>query len=352
MAYLNRTIVFSNSKLKSSFRFEDNFQVLPLNMEVKPQNQCARHFPIILEFSIDDNEIDRYERLKYSTALYNRQKEIINLLSCLTNHRFFSYDTSMNGWGIGVPNKPIEKITKEEFDIFNKQESCWYISGYFYRGLKKDMIINRFSDYSPKAILKEARMHEYYINNPIDDYQHEICFPNTLPTALHFYYGLSENIRRKVNSSIYLACDGMDISAHKRSLSFLSYISAIEGLIDLDVNEDEIEFECGSCKTIKSSPYKCPVCGRPIWGIKQKFVNFLSKYVSMTEKSQKKYKKIYDLRSSITHTGQLFLGDYNMSFNEERKEKDENDWLMRLETLQLFRIALDSWLRDPQKKKQ
>jgi hypothetical protein len=36
----------------------------------------------------------------------------------------------------------------------------------------------------------------------------------------------------------------MDISSQKRSLSFLSYVSAIEGLVRLEIDDDEIPFEC------------------------------------------------------------------------------------------------------------
>lgn len=152
-----------------------------------------------------------------------------------------------------------------------------------------------------------------------------------------------------MDSCIYLACDGIDISANKRTLSFLSYVSAIEGLIGLEIGDDEIQFECGSCKSIKYSPYECPECGRPIWGIKQKFVNFLSKFVAGSEKSKKIYRDIYNLRSKITHTGKLFSSDYELSFYDSKIDQENRDWLMRLKTLQLFRISLNNWLRYPHK---
>ena len=351
MEKIYKIIAFSNSILKTSFRFEDRFQVLPIDMNRKPNTPFARHYPFFLEYKLEYQKNELEDICEFGAKRINREKEILNLLSCLTNHRFFQYDTSMNGWGKGIPSKSFDKFSEEEFKEIDNQESSWIIRGYFYRGLKDDLEIDQYTDNYNEAVLKEAQMHEYYFENPIDDYQYEINFPNTLPSALHFYYELSETTRRKVNSSIYLACDGMDISMHKRSLSFLSYVSAIEGLVNLEVDDNEIQFECHNCKTIHSSPYKCPSCGRPIWGVKQKFVNFLSQFVAGSEKSKSKYRKIYNLRSQLTHTGKLFLSDYEMSFSESRKEKDENDWLMRLETLQLFRIALDSWLRYKNKKR-
>ena len=228
-------------------------------------------------------------------------------------------------------------MTEEERQNMDNRESRMFMGVYSYQGLKKDLEIEQFTDFKPTASFKEAQMHEYYIDNPIDDHNHEVCFPNTLFTTLHNYYNLSSETRKKVNSCIYLACDGMDISSIKRSLSFLSYISAIEGLVGL---EDDI------------MPETCPQCNRPILGINQKFVSFLSKFVAGSAKSQKKYKDIYNLRSRITHSGKLFLSDYELSFDESNGEKEYSEWLMRLETLQLFRISLDSWLRYTEKKKQ
>ena len=243
----------------------------------------------------------------------------------------------MIGWGIKMPNKLADDLTEEERQEIDNQESCMFMGVYYYPGLKEDLIIEQFTNFKPTASFKEAQMHEYFTDNPIDDYSHEVCFPNTLYTTLHNYYYLSSETRKKVNSCIYLACDGMDISSNKRSLSFLSYISAIEGLIGLEND---------------SSPEICPQCKRPVFSVNQNFVKFLSKFVAGSVKSQKKYKDIYNLRSRITHSGKLFLSDYELSFDESNGEKEYSEWLMRLETLQLFRISLDSWLRYTEKKKQ
>lgn len=332
-----KTIVFSNSILKSSFRFEDKFQILPIDMEGKPKSPYARHFPIFLEYTIDYQNDEPTDFFSLGAIRINKENEILNLLSCLTNHRFFKYNTSMIGWGIEMPNKMAEDMTEEERQNMDNRESRMFMGVYYYQGLKEDLEIKQFTDFKPTASFKEAQMHEYFIDNPIDDNKHEVHFPNTLYTALHNYYNLSSETRKKVNSCIYLACDGMDISSNKRSLSFLSYISAIEGLVGLEND---------------SSPEICPQCKRPVFSVNQNFVQFLSKFVAGSAKSKKEYKDIYNLRSRITHSGKLFLSDYELSFDESNGEKEYSEWLMRLETLQLFRISLDSWLRYTDKKKQ
>lgn len=351
MKKLYRTVLLTNAPLKTCFRFNNKFQVFPMDTRNKPHSPFARHFPCYLEYSIEYDNDEPEDVLSRIALTYNKVKEIRNLLSCLTNHRFFNYEINMQGWGIPFPNMLPEDMSKEAKDQLNSQESQWFMGLYTYNGLKEDLVINSFTDYSIEAIYKENQRHQYFMYNPIDDFQHEITFSNTISSSLNNYYQLSAPTLRKLNSCIYLACDGMDIAATKKSLAFLSYVSALEGLVDLEEEDNGIEFKCGSCKAIKKSPYKCPSCGRPIWGVKQKFVKFLSTFVADTEKSQKSYRDVYNLRSRITHTGRLFQGDYELSFETNKQEIDNNDYLMRLKTLQLFRIALDSWLLYEDKKK-
>ena len=346
-----RTVILTHSPLKTCFRFDDYFQVFPMNMKGKPYSPYAEHYPNYLEYTIDYTDSEPEDVFTLTSIKSNKSKEIINLLSCLTNHRFFNYDSSVIGWGIAFPHALLDEMSQEDRRKIDETKSEWFMGGYIYHNLKQDLMIDKFTDVSQDAIFVENRMHEYFTNEPIDDKRHELTFPNTLCSALHYFYQLSEKTRQKVNSCIYLACDGMDIVSTKRSLAFLSFVSALEGLVDLDVHDDEILFECGSCKAIKSSLYTCPSCGRPIWGIKQKFVAFLSKFVAGSESSQRIYRDVYNLRSKITHTGKLFASDYELSFEENRRQKDYDDWLMRLKTLQLIRISLDSWLRYEGKKK-
>jgi hypothetical protein len=108
-------------------------------------------------------------------------------------------------------------------------------------------------------------------------------------------------------------------------------------LVDIEADDNEIEFSCKSCKSIKKSPYVCQECSNPIWGISQKFYKHLEKFVAGGKKSSKKYRKIYNLRSKIVHQGRLFLSDYELSFRDMDKKEDE--LIMKIETLQVVRVT-------------
>ena len=100
-------------------------------------------------------------------------------------------------------------------------------------------------------------------------------------------------------------------------------VAALETLSDMVTNDkDLIEEDCHSCHHIKSSPYICPKCGRPIWGVTAKVKNFLKEYVSSNDEDVKNYNKIYNLRSKITHTGDIFTGDSIYDSDEDRRDKE------------------------------
>lgn len=340
-----RSVLFSKTPLRSQFRFEDRFQILPIVSENAPYSPYARHFPLFIEYFIDYNEKEFPEGMgliKETEARQVVEDEYINLLSVLSNHHFFKYRGNQFNWGIKTPNEGFEKLLPEEEAEYENQVCTWIIGGYVYPGLKEDLKIDGFSDFKSPVTPFVSTYYQYFTTDPVDDEKKEIKFPETIYDCLINYFQLSPKISKKVRSSILLICDGIEISDYKRSLAFLSYVSAIEAFVELEYSDKEIEFECHSCKAIKSSPHVCKVCGKPIWGIKTKFKEFLTNYVAGSESSVMKYNKIYNLRCRIAHTGQLFISDYEFSL-DNHKDADA-EWLMKLETLQIARIGITNWL--------
>lgn len=343
-------MIFSKTPLKTQYRYGDVFQILPIDSKVAPTNPYAEDFPLFLEYYIDFKEDEEIDILTEVAIQQKREYEIVNLLSVLTNYRFFKYQTDKNSWAITTPNIGFDNLTKEVSYLYNNQYSSWVLAMYIYPGLKDELEIVNFSEEKFPATKLISPYYQYFLNNPVEKKDGEIQFPETITDCLDSYFELSKKTMHKVKSCIYLTCDGIDIADRKRSLGFLSFISAIEGLVGLEVADDEITFECKSCQSIQDSPYHCPQCGKPIWGIKTKFVEFLKKFVAGSDNSALTYKEIYNLRSKITHKSQLFTGDYELSLEEDHLKIEHTDWLMRLKTLQLFRISLSNWLLYPEKR--
>ena len=257
-----RRIIFSKTPLKTQFRYRDVFQILPIVSNSAPINPLARHFPLFLEYYIDfdgdEREIDIFEDL---AAQQKKEFELINLLSVLTNHRFFKYLSDRNEWAIMTPNIGFDNLSEEQKLLYNNQNSSWVIGGYMYPNLKKELEIEQLSEQKHPETPLISPYYQYFTNNPVENHEGKIRFPETIVSCLDNYFSSSEKVLKKVKSCIYLTCDGIDIQDNKRSLAFLSFVSAIEGLVSLEVADDEITFECHNCKTIKDSPHQCPKCG-------------------------------------------------------------------------------------------
>lgn len=345
MRLFNKKIIFSKTPLKGRFNYRDRFQIFPLESAKAPKSPYADHFPLILEYYIDFDEYNNPQDIDIFDDLTAQQAvefEITNLLTVLSNHRFFTYKSNRQ-WAIKLPYVKFKNLTHEEQYSYNNQKSSWTLNTYIYPESGKDLKIEKYSNPNINEIELVKPYYDYFTINPIEDKNSEIRFPETIKHCLDNYFSLNTETYKKIKSTIALICDGIDIIDIKRSLSFLAFVSAIESLISLEYSDKEIKFECNHCKAIKSSPFICQTCGRPIWGIKAKFKEFLKKFVVGGRKSEEKYNKIYNFRCSISHQGQLLKSDYDLSF--EDMDKKEREWLMKLETLQLARLSLTNWLR-------
>lgn len=142
-----------------------------------------------------------------------------------------------------TPNIRFENLDDKQKMLYDKQNSSWVIGGYMYPDLKKELEIERLSELKNPDKLLISPYYQYFTNNPIKSHEGKIRFPETIVSCLDNYFSLSSKTLQKVKSCVYLTCDDIDIQDSKRSLAFLSFASAIEGLVSLEIADDEITFE-------------------------------------------------------------------------------------------------------------
>jgi len=341
-----RNIIFSKTPLTGHFRFGDEFQIFPCDFENAPQSKHANYIPLVIEFWIDEDENpevpEDFESIKSfispTTNQVNKLNRITRLLSALTNHRIHNNSDTELKWGIPLP-KNLEK-DKDELN----QTSCSLIMGlYYYPNIATDLKIDSFSEQKHESV-KLVHHKLYYKYDPIDNKEKEITFPHTIYKALSKYFSLDPKSRKVVDTICHLICNGVDIKNRMKSMSFLSFVSSIETLVNFEYKDkkDSVEFECHDCQTLKSAPITCKKCGRPIWGVKAKFKTFLKTYVAYSESALAKFNRIYNLRSDIVHNGMLLLGDEQINWN--KSDKADSQFMTHLETMQLARLALVNWL--------
>lgn len=333
---LFRIIIFTKVPLTKAYRYRDVFQLAPFfyfpNM---PFSQYAWHFPAVLEYEVLNikEEIQPYENelrekglsedvLKLGRILPSQirvRKEILHLLTALTNFHFFEYGNGGNCWGIQAPMGDVDKLSVDERDKLNNQTSHWTIRSFVYPDVAKDLQINSFTECKSFCDIADDPMH-YFTNNPHLEANHEVKMPPFFDFILDRYYSLDDSDKNIVRQCIGLIYEGVDLFESKRSVSLLSTISAIEGMAKLDM------MKYGGKKNLSAG---------------DSFLRYLKTYVA--GRSEDKFRRYYAKRCEITHEGSLFLSDIDLY-----GRTDENDWKFRLEVQQAARLALYNWLRRKQ----
>ena len=344
-----KNIIFSQVEITGMYRFKDEFQIYPLNIENAPKSKNSKHFPLIIEYQYEDNEVKEIkacedkddeslnEMISKTSHQTNKLIEITNLLSAISNFRFFFYRNVTMNWGIEIP----AEITDENREEINNLSSKWTAQLYFYKNIGNDLQISNFSTIDFKKIEFIPRI-DYYWYEPMYGDQKEVDFPDNIDAVLEKYYALTLQEKKICNSALHQFSNAIDIFKTMKSLSFFSFVSCIETLVNYEFRNDEIEFECNDCKSVKASNHSCKKCGKPIWGIASKFREFLYKYVFRSEEAKKLYNKIYSIRSQITHTGFLLSGDNFLDWDFTDKTEAIN--IKHAQAMQLCRRSVSNWL--------
>ncbi|MGH1336874.1 MAG: hypothetical protein ACRBFS_12190 [Aureispira sp.] len=341
-----RNIIFTRTPLTGVFRYKDEFQVYPLNKKNAPYSSKGPEFPVIIEYSYDKNDIKSIEafddeavdkKMAETTLQTNKLIQLTDLLSAITNHRFFFYRHPEKKWALPIP----EKFDDSNREQLNNSSSTKAILIYYYPNIGADMQISRLSTPLISAI-PQIEPRKYYYFNPVESVNKVITFPNNIHKVLGKYYCLNAKEHKIVSSAVYQICNGLDLQKNMKSLSFFSFVSSIETLITHEYQGEKLEFACKECQTLKSSPRVCRKCGSPKWGIAEKFREFLLKYVSSAEGARKMYSKIYSIRSKISHTEYLINGENFLNWDFDDKSQEVS--MKHLEVVQLSRRSLVNWL--------
>lgn len=316
-----RAICFCNKRILKSFKC-DWFQILPI-LEYVDSDVKTNHFPFLLEYNFNKNDIvqishedfvdtnsEFFSELNHEN---NVMRYILRLLSIVTNHYFFVYDSTDQGWYINLNGKKNEDI------------KCQYgLKIYYDERFKDKMYISKFTESEYDNVLK-IEHNKYYTHPDIDNQkENELTIGEHTELFFNSLIKLDKQKKEYLDNAITLINNGMKIRNHMKSMAFIAFISSIETMAYLESksNKVEIEFECKSCKRIKSSQYTCKTCEKPIWGISQQIKIYLKKYLSQNKDLNSVINKLYGRRSKIAHTGNLMMGDIHFDWNNPEKRND------------------------------
>lgn len=315
--------------LEEAFCYRNVFILQPINRKDIPYSPYAKHFPVYLDYWHDEDagksEVDLIQ------LDISKLREICAIMTALSNFEFFTYDSLAQNWGVVAPNKSFNSMTTEDIAEFNvnARNSIWMgVAGYMYEEFSIDRIVSELSILEGNVMMKPDENPLYFTDNPIEEDKDKILFHKDITKVLDSYYALDNKVRKNVYSAIVLIANAIKLGIYYQSLGFVSFISSIETMVDLENRNVKV--------------HHCKNCGQPIYSVKKKFIDYLVKYVSSTENSKKKFSDLYKLRSKIAHTGKLFLSD--TEFSLMNLEQNNKEWFNYMEIRQLARLSLYRWL--------
>ena len=116
------------------------------------------------------------------------------------------------------------------------------------------------------------------------------------------------------------------------SVSFVALVSAIESLTE---RGDRHSFNCPTCGNL--AEHEVP-------GTTQRFKDFFDTYAPGAG-LVKRRNDMYELRSDISHGGELMQLDQDLDFGWEPPSQNESE--LHRELWSLTQIALRNWLKNP-----
>lgn len=330
MKEYHRAIFFTKVPLGGYYRYKDEFQIFPCDMENMPVSKMQRHYPNILEFWITEDEIIKtdfeFEELQglmdKTAVVILKQDKILALLTAFTNNLFFRYTDLSGMWGIPI-------VKDEPGKEANTWSSKWCMNMYHFPDLPRQFKISEFTE--PKIPQIERGGHrEFYTKEPNLDMEirKNIVLPMTIDLLFESYYSLAPEISYYIDAACSYTVSSIELHYTKKTLSLLSSFTAMETMVNLE-NKD-------------FKPEKCDNCGQLRYSISRKFREYLLKYIGDSPNNKKKFNKYYSIRSKIVHTGKQLKTE--LLFSDVPKDEKQSELLTRTEILQLGKLAIANWL--------
>jgi hypothetical protein len=299
-----------------------------------PDNPYKRHYPNILEYWFTDEEKifreTEYENLRELMTLtattITKQDKIISLLNSFTNNKFFKYDNYDGIWAIPIL---FNEETKEISEEVNSLSAQWCSEGFHFPTLPSQLQITEFTTLKINEV-KKLPHYLFYVYNPSldNDRTQPIMFPESFDRVLDSYFSLDKEISNIVDSAIGYNNAAIELLPKKKTLALLASFTAMETMVNLEYRDTNVE--------------NCETCGQIKFSVSKKFREYLLKYIGHSPENKKKFNSYYNLRSKIVHTGMRLKAE--ILFSEVPKEEIEDEYITRVEILQVGKLAIANWL--------
>ena len=347
---LIRRVWFTRAPMSGWYRYGDVFQLTPAPPPINPTGVIMYDYPTIVDINHDPRiwterspeddfwfrdvwernrdvhlqkqsgsveQAETYQELSRQNRLSAIDTEIQVLLTILTNSTFSDYRGNTNSWFIVLSDSGIS-------------DPVW--GQPLYPLAELEIAKESFSSTSEEQV-KTTSSENYYgrTRNVIAE---EIEFPSFLDDLFTRYFSLDP----KRKHAFYRACL-LWVQANDRrmppSMSLVAEVSAIETLVHWGDPDPE---RCDKCNTFLG-PDTCDACGNTKHGLTRRFREFMMPYAGTSTK--KLANRMYDLRSLVSHQGDLLRDDlFDSGFNTG---DDDKQFFLQMNASKATRLAIVRW---------
>lgn len=329
----HRMIFFTKVPINGYYRYKDEFQFFPAQLENQPESKYAMHFPNILEYWTDPEEVvsvpEEFEGLEdlhsLSVKTSREHDKILTLLSGITNNLFFRYEDMTGNWGVPLIDDDAKAKRTQGY-------SSWCMKLYYWKEMPEQLNISEFTDPNELGFdpIPQIEHKAYYTYDPNLDFdrQKTLVLPSTLDELLDAYYSLKDDFKFYIDTALSYNKSAIELWSFRKTLSLLSSFTAMETMVNLHYKD--------------TKPEKCDSCGQVRYSVARKFREFLMSVIGESTSNKKKFNSYYSLRSKIVHTGKQL--DTEKLFAEVSDEDRNEEFIKRIEILQIGKMAVVNWL--------
>ena len=305
-----RNIFFVNTKIYTGYRYKDLFSIIPINgLDKLPKH--AKYYPCIIEVRYEGPNVDPLCTdielvMKYSDQkreFYSKKiEQILSLLTVFTIYHFKMPSLNEEWFNDGSENRIINQgFTINDFesetDSFSEISSpseVWHEKDYLI------LILERF------------------------------VLPSNLDQLLDLFFNSQIDFSERFYKSAKLHHIATNLYYESVSLSFTAFISSIETLAQFYYKESKV----------------CEKCSQPQYSATRKFRDFFLEFGEGKYLDREFVEKIYNWRSKMLHTGDLFISELERAFSRGNQHyaKYEEQGLTIFKVASYVKVALVNFL--------
>jgi|CXWL01.1.fsa_nt_gi RNA polymerase subunit RPABC4/transcription elongation factor Spt4 len=327
---IGRVILFANVRCAGFFRYKDILQILPVPRVAPQPANIVGEFPFVLEWQFhksSNRTIEDYRR-------FNRERHYELLIAGLFPYAIRSLGHNFRQHWVMQHSQGADTDHSERRPSYLQEDYQW-------EGLQ--ILDHEFSQPAADSvpILDSKEPHGFYCQYGIRVDQ-RMEMPSCINDLLDTFFSLQAADQERFLRASFWIQHAHIVSSYSRSASFTALISAIESLIS-----DKTE-RCEDCNRPLSSE-QCPKCGVSNDRTTERFKEFVERFGKQSDTTEAQRKKLYAIRSRLSHGGLLFPSD--LKILEGLTKRSLEEYIDIGTARRIVSVILVEWLKDQEKLK-